>query len=315
MSTEPLTRNVLLPGCRERSWQPGEDYDRRSSGLWVPPSEIPAPPAAKPIGVGLFSGAGGMDLGFTQAGFHVAAASDGWTEAACTYLVNLGGPHTLVHLIGGLPEGRKREREWHAAHTGETVSARELLEVCGCAMKAGSGWIAGQERDAEDDRDPALPCEHYYLGDVRALTGQRILDDLGLTGDQIGAVCGGPPCQGFSRAGRRDPDDPRNELVFEFMRVVIEIHPQAFVMENVPGLVDMVTRDGIPVIDALALMAQGGGMGTFEALRRSLAETAGVGAAIRTQTVGKKGKMPPGTSGNGYVEFETDQLAMDWSAA
>ncbi len=42
------------------------------------------------------------------------------------------------------------------------------------------------------------------------------------------------------------------------MRIVCEIHPQSFCMENVPGLLDMHTRDGIPVIDALALMAQEG---------------------------------------------------------
>ena len=93
---------------------------------------------------------------------------------------------------------------------------------------------------------------------------------------------GGPPCQGFSRAGKRQADDPRNELVFEFMRIVCEIHPRSFCMENVPGMLDMLTRDGVPVIDALALMAQEGGMGTFEAIRRSLAETAGAGAALRT---------------------------------
>ena len=93
---------------------------------------------------------------------------------------------------------------------------------------------------------------------------------------------GGPPCQGFSKAGRRQPDDPRNELVFEFMRIVCEINPRSFCMENVPGMLDMTTRDGVPAIDALALMAQEGGMGTFEAIRRSLTQTAGMGAALRT---------------------------------
>jgi hypothetical protein len=64
--------------------------------------------------------------------------------------------------------------------------------------------------------------------------------------------------RGSPRPGRRQADDPRNELVFEFMRIVCEIHPRSFCMENVPGLVDMHTRDGIPVIDAIALMAQEG---------------------------------------------------------
>ena len=130
-------------------------------------------------------------------------------------------------------------------------------------------------------------------------------------GDDIGCVFGGPPCQGFSRAGKRQADDPRNELVFEFMRIVCEIHPRSFCMENVPGMLDMVTRDGVPVIDALALMAQEGGMGTFDAIRRSLAETAGAGAALRTMTAGSTRRQPqPGVSANGHIDLEDDQLQL-----
>jgi DNA (cytosine-5)-methyltransferase 1 len=297
-----VTGNVLLPGCRERALELGEDYERHPSGLWVPGgTEDAVPrPERQPIGIDLFAGAGGFSCGFKMAGFHVVAASDGWATAACTYLVNLGGPHTAVHLIGDkLPEGNKRETAWHAEHRDETVDVAELLEVCRTDLAAGEGWISSQAG--------VQPCEHYYLGDVRALTGDRILDDLALTADDIGAVFGGPPCQGFSRSGKQQRDDPRNELVFEFMRVVCEIHPRTFCMENVPGMLDMVTRDGIPVIDALALMAEEGGMGTFEAIRRSLAETAGVGAALRTKTAGTNGKLPPGVSGAGHVDELTDE--------
>lgn len=46
-------------------------------------------------------------------------------------------------------------------------------------------------------------------------------------------VIGGPPCQGFSNLGSRDPDDPRNSLWREYMRVVLEADPQVFVLENV----------------------------------------------------------------------------------
>lgn len=325
MTGDVLSCNVLLPGCRERAWSLGDGYER-AGGLWLPPPAVedeppPAPSRERPVAVGLFSGAGGMDLGFTQAGFHVAAASEGWATAACTYLVNLGGPETVVHCIGEtLPEGNKREVAWHAAHRDTPVLADEFLAACRCEMAAGSGWIANQTAydpvQDEQFEGGALPCEHFYLGDVCALTGAQILEDLGLTGDDIGCVQGGPPCQGFSRAGKQDPDDPRNELVFEFMRVVTEIKPRAFVMENVPGMLGMVTRDGVPVIDALALQAETGGMGTFEAIRRSLAETSGAGAALRTKMAGGR-KMPPGTSGAGHFEkdeaepVEDDQLAME----
>ncbi len=49
-------------------------------------------------------------------------------------------------------------------------------------------------------------------------------------------VIGGPPCQGFSVAGRMDPDDPRSKQVWEFFRVVERLDPTAFVMENVKAL-------------------------------------------------------------------------------
>ena len=52
----------------------------------------------------------------------------------------------------------------------------------------------------------------------------------------IDLVFGGPPCQGFSFIGKRQLDDVRNNLVFEFCRLVKELQPRYFVMENVPGL-------------------------------------------------------------------------------
>ena len=354
-----MTGNLLLPGCAERAWEPGEDYERRSSGLWVPAEEVPPP---RPLGIGLFCGAGGMDLGLTYAGIHVLAASDGWDLAAVTYLTNLGAPGTTVHLVGELPEGSKRVKAWHQEHRGESVSAAEFFEATTPKTKKGrpgtdelgpgDGWIAQQSGHTVDDhacgnhidadtehyadlppeeiaekrdwfhntyclggRDyDALPCEHFYLGDVCELTGEQILDDLELTGDDIAVVAGGPPCQGFSISGKRQKDDPRNELVFEFMRVVCEIHPKTFVMENVPRMINMVTKEGIPVLDALALQAEDGGMGTFEAIRQTLAGTAGVGAALRTKKV-KSSKPRPGSTVSrdrlDIDEEEDDQLALD----
>jgi DNA (cytosine-5)-methyltransferase 1 len=54
---------------------------------------------------------------------------------------------------------------------------------------------------------------------------------------QIDLVFGGPPCQGFSLMGKRLINDDRNHLVLEFCRLVIELNPRYFVMENVPGMV------------------------------------------------------------------------------
>jgi DNA (cytosine-5)-methyltransferase 1 len=56
---------------------------------------------------------------------------------------------------------------------------------------------------------------------------------------EVHLVAGGPPCQGFSVAGKRDPNDPRNRLFREFVRVVSQVRPWYVVMENVPGILTM----------------------------------------------------------------------------
>jgi DNA (cytosine-5)-methyltransferase 1 len=67
--------------------------------------------------------------------------------------------------------------------------------------------------------------------DIRQLTGCRG-DFDGMTG-----VIGGPPCQGSSIINtKRCASDPRNEIMAEFMRLVSEIQPAFFCMENVPGV-------------------------------------------------------------------------------
>lgn len=73
-----------------------------------------------------------------------------------------------------------------------------------------------------------------------------------LIGDKkINGIIGGPPCQGFSMAGKRQPNDPRNSLFMEYVRVVKEIKPDFFVMENVQGILSMKNEDGKKVIEII----------------------------------------------------------------
>ena len=58
-------------------------------------------------------------------------------------------------------------------------------------------------------------------------------------GNKIDVIIGGPPCQGFSISGKRNPDDPRNNLYRGFVKTVAYFKPEAFVLENVPNLVSM----------------------------------------------------------------------------
>src|SRR3954471_11326892 len=53
---------------------------------------------------------------------------------------------------------------------------------------------------------------------------------------RIDLIAGGPPCQGFSLIGKRLMNDPRNQLVFHFFRLVTALRPRYFLMENVPGM-------------------------------------------------------------------------------
>src|SRR5699024_5730066 len=62
--------------------------------------------------------------------------------------------------------------------------------------------------------------------------------DLNPEGKDISLVFGGPPCQPFSAAGRHGGlNDPRGQMVSEYLRIVDESKPHYFVLENVPGLV------------------------------------------------------------------------------
>jgi DNA (cytosine-5)-methyltransferase 1 len=83
---------------------------------------------------------------------------------------------------------------------------------------------------------PALPI----LNDVKHVTGVEIRRVGKFGKGQIDLVAGGPPCQAFSVFGNREGvDDPRGRVLFDFVRLVSELHPHAFVMENVRGLLSM----------------------------------------------------------------------------
>jgi len=86
----------------------------------------------------------------------------------------------------------------------------------------------------------------FQRADIRNLTGEEIrqhISELEIFKDkqipEIDLMIGGPSCQGFSRAGRRDKSDPRNMLFGEYVRVINEIKPKYIVLENVEGFVDM----------------------------------------------------------------------------
>lgn len=156
---------------------------------------------------------------------------------------------------------------------------------------------------------PAHPdgCQEFWIADASKVTGAEILEALELGPGEVDLVAGGPPCQGFSTVNSKKYSekvmDPRNSLVFEFMRIALEIQPKAIVMENVPAMARMVTPEGIPVVDALSMMMERGGMGTFDMLRQSLLATAGLkpGAVVRGSPVRKNPKQPAADEAQGRL--------------
>src|SRR6185437_13732093 len=88
--------------------------------------------------------------------------------------------------------------------------------------------------------------------DLSKTSGNSLLKDVGLKATEITGIVGGPPCQGFSLMGRRDQTDPRNALVGHFFRLVQEIEPSFFLMENVPGILLGKSKQGLnDLIDGL----------------------------------------------------------------
>lgn len=115
---------------------------------------------------------------------------------------------------------------------------------------AGAGGLslafeqAGFDVAAAVEIDPVHCAVHHYNFPYASTICASVVDVLGEDirgraeiGDRdIDVLCGGAPCQGFSLMGRRALDDPRNQLVFHFVRLVRELRPKYFVFENVKGL-------------------------------------------------------------------------------
>lgn len=128
----------------------------------------------------------------------------------------------------------------------------KLVELfCGSGGFSLGAHRAGFEVAAAYDIDKILTSSYpanfpdtvLHHADVTHLTGDRIRADVG---GEVFGLFGGPPCQGFSAIGKRASDDPRRELLWHFFRVVSEVRPQFFVMENVQGLA---FADARPVLD------------------------------------------------------------------
>lgn len=114
----------------------------------------------------------------------------------------------------------------------ETLRLIDLFAGCG-GLTAGFvatgrfAPVAAVELDLEAAATYASNFgDHVHVGDITEWTeGSLPFAEV---------VVGGPPCQGFSALGRRDPDDPRSQLWEQYVNVLVRVRPSFFVMENVP---------------------------------------------------------------------------------
>ena len=253
-------------------------YSQLGSGLIVP-AHVVKRRSDRPLAFDFFAGCGGFSLGFIKAGFQVVGAVEWDAMAALTYMVNLGSHPITIHYTdedgknklnkvcerhifskdGKKPKSVEDYRQWD-------TSKGIYNDAVGSGL-SGSGWIR-HEPDAEPVRD-------FWFGDVRKLKGDDILHALGIRRGDLDVVFGGPPCQGFSRAGRQQIADLRNNLVYEYARMILELQPKTFVMEEVPDIINFMDPDGVPVLDKFCRILHDGGFGRYDLLKKSLEMQAG----------------------------------------
>lgn len=131
----------------------------------------------------------------------------------------------------------------------------------GCSLgfkQAGYDIRLATDHDADAVRTyrqnfPDTVCEERDIGEW---TTDELLSRAGLRVGEVDILLGGPPCQGFSSAGVKAGDDPRNSLLKHYVRILEQMRPKWFVMENVEGL--LTNAGGTHVRDAVTTFLEAG---------------------------------------------------------
>jgi DNA (cytosine-5)-methyltransferase 1 len=109
---------------------------------------------------------------------------------------------------------------------------------CGYQMAGGKVLAAVEwDQNACDTYRLNHPDTRLLQQDINELDATELMKELDLSPKQLDILDGSPPCQGFSTMGRREVHDPRNRLFESYARLLKNLQPKVFVMENVSGLV------------------------------------------------------------------------------
>lgn len=104
--------------------------------------------------------------------------------------------------------------------------------------KAGLNIVIGQDFDKSCVETMQANGHKVLCGDIREIKAPDLLEVTAMKTGEPFLICGGPPCQPFSTAGKRlGISDPRGSLFMDFIRMIDYIRPRFFVMENVKGLI------------------------------------------------------------------------------
>lgn len=138
----------------------------------------------------------------------------------------------------------------------KTLNVIDLFCGCGGMSKgltdAGLNVIAGI--DIWDKAVESYNKNYHhkaYCADLTQLPPEKFNELYNKENKNVDILVGGPPCQSFSIAGKRDKNDPRNALFMEYVKYLDYFKPKAFIMENVIGMLSKKTEDGENVIDII----------------------------------------------------------------
>ena len=138
----------------------------------------------------------------------------------------------------------------------KTLNVIDLFCGCGGMSKgltdAGLNVIAGI--DIWDKAVESYNKNYHhkaYCADLTELTPEKFNEMYNKENKSVDILVGGPPCQSFSIAGKRDKNDPRNALFMEYVKYLDYFKPKAFIMENVIGMLSKKTESGENVIDII----------------------------------------------------------------
>ena len=129
---------------------------------------------------------------------------------------------------------------------------------CGCGgfttglRNSGLNVIAGI--DIWDKAIQSYSTNHDHLSvcaDLSKLPPSEFSNTYNIPSNSVDIIVGGPPCQGFSMAGKRDKNDPRNSLFMEYVKYLEFFKPKAFILENVMGILSMKLNNGQLAIDVI----------------------------------------------------------------